>query len=93
MTAPVLKFSPAQLRSFRDSNGTFNLWHGPVRSGKSFISIIRWIRYVALNSPPGPLFAFGRTLSAVKRNVVTPMFELLGDEIVGELNLNQTVRV
>lgn len=85
-----LQLSPAQLRSFHNSNGRFNLWHGPVRSGKSYVSILRWIEYTALNDPPGPLFIFGRTLSAVKRNVVTPMFELLGDEM---RYTNQTIHL
>ena len=76
-----MKLSPPQLRSFHNSTGNFNLWHGPVRSGKSFVSLVRWIDYVARDDPPGPLFAFGRSLSAIKRNVVTPMFELLGDEM------------
>ena len=85
-----MNLSPPQLRSFRDSIGRFNLWHGPVRSGKSFVSILRWIDYIAHNDPPGPLFVFGRTLSAVKRNVVTPMFEFLGDEM---RYTNQTIQL
>jgi PBSX family phage terminase large subunit len=85
-----MKLSTPQLHSFHNSTGRFNLWHGPVRSGKSFISILRWIDYLRHNDPPGPLFAFGRTLSAVKRNIVTPMFEFLGDEM---RYTNQTMQI
>ncbi|MDK1020188.1 MAG: PBSX family phage terminase large subunit [Candidatus Hydrogenedentes bacterium] len=86
----ALQLSPAQLHSFHNSNGRFNLWHGPVRSGKSYVSTLRWIEYIARNDPPGPLFVFGRTLSAVKRNIVTPMFELLGDAM---RYTNQTIQL
>ena len=87
----ALQLSPAQLHSFHNSNGRFNLWHGPVRSGKSYVSTLRWIEYIARNDPPGPLFVFGRTLSAVKRNIVTPMFEPLGNEEMRYVN--QTIQL
>lgn len=84
----MIRLSPAQLHSFHNSTGRFNLWHGPVRSGKSFASTMRWIDYAQRNDPPGPLFMFGRNLAAIRRNMVTPMFELLGDEM---RYTNQTV--
>ena len=78
MTLPL---SIPQLRSFHESHGRFNLWHGPVRSGKSYAGDLRWIEYAAVDAPPGDLYIFGRSLGALKRNIVTPLFKLLGDEM------------
>lgn len=76
-----MNLSPAQLRSFRDSDGRFNLWHGPVRSGKSYAADIRWIDYIVRDAPPGDLFMFGKTLTALKRNIISPMRELIGPDM------------
>ena len=76
-----LDLSPAQLRSFRDSDGRFNLWHGPVRCGKSYAVDLRWIDYITRDAPPGDLFMFGKTLTALKRNIINPMRELIGPDM------------
>ena len=82
--------SPAQLRSFHNSTGSFNLWHGPVRNGKTYVSLLRWIEYIGRNDPPGDLYMFGRSLAAIRRNLVTEMFKFLGDEM---RYTNQTVKL
>lgn len=85
-----LGLSPPQLRSFHESDGRFNLWHGPVRSGKSYVVDNRWIEYIGKDAPPGDLYMFGRSLGALTRNIITPMFQLLGDEM---RYTNQTVKL
>ncbi len=32
--------------SYWNSNRRINIWDGPVRSGKTVASIIRWIKYI-----------------------------------------------
>lgn len=76
-----MQLSPAQLRSFRDSTARFNLWHGPVRSGKTVVSVLRWIDYILNDSPDGDLYMFGKTLYALRRNVVNQMQELIGPDM------------
>jgi PBSX family phage terminase large subunit len=55
-----------------------NLWHGSVRSGKTVGSIWRWAQFVA-NNPEGDLLMTGKTIDALKRNVISPLLDLVGD--------------
>jgi PBSX family phage terminase large subunit len=73
--------SRVQKHSFLHSTARINLWHGPVRSGKSIASLLRWIDYVQREAPPGDLFMFGKTAFAFKRNIVGPMTEMLGPDM------------
>jgi PBSX family phage terminase large subunit len=76
-----VNLSPPQLRSFEESTARFNLWHGPVRSGKSFAADLRWIDYILRDAPSGDLFMFGKTLYALRRNIINPMQELIGSDM------------
>jgi PBSX family phage terminase large subunit len=58
-----------------------NIWHGPVRSGKSHASLVRFIDYVAHDGPKyGEFYLIGKTVHALRRNIITPMEEMLGSE-------------
>jgi PBSX family phage terminase large subunit len=72
-----VKLIPAQQRSFRQSDARINLWAGPVRNGKTFLSILRWIDYVT-RAPAGDLYMLAKTISTLKRNIIGPMNEFLG---------------
>src|SRR5690606_28607513 len=58
-----------------------NVWTGPVRSGKTVGSLIRFAEFCA-TGPPGPFVVGGRTKDTVKRNVVDPLIEILGPHAV-----------
>lgn len=75
-----MKLADVQRRSFARSNARLNIWHGPVRSGKSIASLVRWLLYVQ-TAPPGDLYMFGKTTHAFKRNIVGPMEELVGRDM------------
>jgi PBSX family phage terminase large subunit len=72
-----------QRRSILEATARLNIWHGPVRSGKSIASLIRFIDYVAHDGPKtGEFFMIGKTVHALRRNIITPMEEMLGSECV-----------
>ena len=77
MTDFTLKLSKAQVKSIQQSTHRLNLWVGAVRSGKSFASLLRWVDFL-LNGPKGPLMMIGRTEKTVKRNIIEPLYDLLG---------------
>lgn len=54
-----------------------NICHGSVRSGKTFVTVFRFIMYV-LVAPKGDLIIVGRTVRSIERNVLGLMSELLG---------------
>lgn len=73
------KLSPMQARSFIESNARINIWHGAVRSGKSFASMIRWIEYI-IHGPGGDLMMIGKTNTSLYRNVVKHLVEFVGGD-------------
>ena len=78
-----MKFSPKQEQALAlmKSGGLrrLNIFEGSVRSGKTHISMIMWAFWVA-GSPRGRAYLMcGKTLTTLKRNVLEPLRELLGD--------------
>jgi len=70
-------FSKKQIYSIRNSNKRLNIWHGSVRSGKTFASLIRFLEF-CYSAPEGPLIMVGRTGRTLKRNILDPLSEMLG---------------
>lgn len=83
--------SEKQLDCFQNSDERINIFEGPVRAGKSFISMLRWLEFCR-SGPKGPLLLCGRTDKTIKRNLILPMQELVGKALSysigkGEVNL------
>lgn len=72
--------SPKQVESFQQSNSRINIFEGPVRAGKSFIALIRWIEFCR-TGPEGPLIICGRTDKTIKRNIINPLQDLVGNSV------------
>ena len=70
---------PAQLRSLQESNAPYNVWIGSVRSGKTVISIIRWLMYLR-QAPDGDLLMVGATLESLTHNILNLIRELVGEK-------------
>ena len=87
--------SKKQQEAFLASDARINIFEGPVRAGKSFVSLLRWIDFCA-NGPPGPLVICGRTDKTIKRNIISPLQDLVGSAVVykqgkGEVQLYDRV--
>ncbi|SDT42053.1 phage terminase, large subunit, PBSX family [Pseudarthrobacter equi] len=63
-----MAISPKQLDYLRNSNKSFNVCHGSVSSGKTVITLYRWVFFMA-DAPPGQAGMFGRTRESVKSNL------------------------
>lgn len=72
--------SKKQIESFRGSNSRINIFEGPVRAGKSFIALLRWIEFCR-SGPEGPLIICGRTDKTIKRNIINPLQDLVGSAV------------
>lgn len=77
MSVNVKSLSRKQRISLKRSNSRINLWHGSVRSGKTFASVLRWLAFCA-TAPEGPLIMVGKTTRTLKQNILDPMKEMLG---------------
>lgn len=72
--------SQKQIESFQDSTARINIFEGPVRAGKSFIALLRWIEFCR-SGPPGPLIICGRTDKTIKRNIINPLQSIIGSAV------------
>lgn len=94
----MLDLSPKQITAFQKSNSRLNIFEGAVRSGKSFVSLIRFLKAVR-DCPEGAGIVVGRTDKTIYRNIVMPLQELCGDVVKyhsgkGQMELfNRTVFV
>jgi len=82
--------SPKQIESYRHSNARLNLWEGSVRSGKTFISIIRFLKALQ-QGPPGLAMIIGVSRDSIQRNILTELCALVGAPCptpkTGQINL------
>lgn len=77
---PLKAFSPKQIDSINNSTARINIWEGPVRSGKSYSCYWKWLDRV-INGVEGPMIMCGRTEPTIKRNIIRPLQELVGDDL------------
>lgn len=70
-------FGAAARASIRDAVARLNIWHGPVRSGKTIASIIAWVLFIRA-APPGALLMVGKTERTLKRNVLDVIEVIVG---------------
>lgn len=68
---------PKQRLFLRESNARINTMCGAIRSGKTHVSLLRWIKHINA-APRGDLIMTGKTLGTLKRNVLNPLQDMLG---------------
>jgi PBSX family phage terminase large subunit len=75
---------PKQKWSIARSNSRINIWDGAVRSGKTVAVDYRFINAVSepkTGLPPDATdFLIGKTIGSLKRNIINPLTELLGND-------------
>ncbi len=69
--------SNKQIISFKESTKRINLWIGSVRSGKSYITLLRFLQEIK-DGPDGEYIIVGKSERTVLHNVIQPMQTLLG---------------
>lgn len=98
MNNPTLQvISAKQLTFLRHSTTRVNILDGSIRSGKTIISLLRWIIYIARAPLGGELVMIGRTRDAVWRNCIGPLqnsalFGAIAAQVVGNYGA-PTVRI
>lgn len=78
---PAINFlSDKQIDAFQNSSARINIFEGPVRAGKSFVALLRWLEFCR-SGPKGPLIICGRTDKTIKRNIINPLQTLVGSAL------------
>lgn len=65
--------SPKQVQTLAEAEGTVNLWHGAIRSGKTFASILAFLAFVFLAPRGGELVIVGKNRDSIFRNFFQPI--------------------
>lgn len=68
--------SQKQLKAFSHSSERYHIWVGSVRSGKTYVSILRFLDF--LKNSKGDVMLVGYTRDTLQRNVIVPLYEILG---------------
>lgn len=76
------------LDSMLDSTARINIWGGPVRSGKTVHSLMRWLEFI-LTAPHGDLWMIGRTSGSLERNILAPLKDFTGGAFSYSLSQNK----
>jgi PBSX family phage terminase large subunit len=70
-------FSPKQIEFYNNSDARINILEGSVRSGKSFIALLRFLQEIK-NGPEGAYFICGKSERTVLHNVIDPLQTITG---------------
>lgn len=69
--------SPKQLKSLSESDAKINIWEGAVRSGKTYISLWRFIKELTFG-PQGEYCCISKTYDSFKRNILPQLSSMIG---------------
>lgn len=86
-----LKFSKKQSEYLKKATHTFNIKSGAVRSGKTFLDTEHLIplRIRQLRNEDGLIMIIGVTEATIERNILRPMRDKFGSELVGTIGKNK----
>jgi len=85
-------FTSKQADVFINADARWNILSGAVSSGKTWISYWLLLKR-ARNLPPGPCLLIGKTERTLRRNVLDPMAELFGTEVVSGIYGDGEVKI
>jgi PBSX family phage terminase large subunit len=75
----ALSFSPKQWEFIKHPLPRLNILEGSVRSGKTFISLFAFSDFVASMPKEAEFIIIGKTLTALKRNILGPLTTIVGE--------------
>ena len=77
-----MEYFAKQRWSMKRATARLNIWEGSVRSGKTVATNTQFIKTLPKASKNGEIFLIGKTLDSLKRNIINPMYNLVGDDLV-----------
>lgn len=90
-----IELTPKQAQYIRDADARWNIAEGAVRSGKSHLAIQYLIpnNIMERRGMKGLNMLFGATRENIERNVLSPMREIWGNLMVGDINSRSIVKL
>jgi len=87
----IKPLSAKQLLSFSESIAKINIWEGAVRSGKTYVSLVRFLEEISLSPKDQDFAILAKTFDTFRRNVLTLLEEIIGIDAkyyVGKREMN-----
>ena len=83
--------SEKQKQFLKDDLRRINLLYGSVRSGKTWISLLKWAIWVGQQAQDKQFLMVGKTITTLKRNCLVLLEELIGDNITYSISQKKAV--
>lgn len=83
--------SQKQKQFLKDDLHRINLLYGSVRSGKTWISLLKWAIWVGQQAQDKQFLMVGKTITTLKRNCLVLLEELIGDNIIYSISQKKAV--
>ena len=83
--------SEKQKKFLKDDLHRINLLYGSVRSGKTYISLLKWAIWVGQQAQDKQFLMVGKTITTLKRNCLVLLEELIGDNITYSISQKKAV--
>lgn len=83
--------SEKQKKFLKDDLRRINLLYGSVRSGKTWISLLKWAIWVGQQAQDKQFLMVGKTITTLKRNCLVLLDELIGDNITYSISQKKAV--
>lgn len=90
-----IELTPKQAQYIREADSRWNIAEGAVRSGKSHLAVQYLIpsNVMERRGQKGLNMLFGATRENIERNVLSPMREIWGEQMVGDINSKSVVKL
>ena len=83
--------SEKQKKFLKDDLCRINLLYGSVRSGKTWISLLKWAIWIGQQASDKQFLMVGKTITTLKRNCLVLLEELIGDNITYSISQKKAV--
>ena len=83
--------SDKQKKFLKDDLHRINLLYGSVRSGKTWISLLKWAIWIGQQALDKQFLMVGKTITTLKRNCLVLLEELIGDNITYSISQKKAV--
>ena len=88
-----MKFSKKQLEYWRLANHRWNIKQGATRSGKTFLDYYLIPKRILECKGKGLIVLMGNTRGTLNRNILEPMRNIWGKELIGNIGSDNTVNM
>lgn len=95
MSVSELEFSPKQLDYIRNANKRWNAKIGATQCGKTYVDVsyVIYERLRAIRGQAGLRVIMGVSKGTIERNVLEPMRDFWGHDLVGEIKTDNTMQL